>query len=99
MKYLKTFEDRQETSVGVLSSNLKPGERYLTDEEIEDDYNEWTIKEDEFSWYYSQGKDKAPMSGTIILNRPYDESCDECETEKVENFIKSKTMCSLLLLK
>ena len=81
MKHLKTFEDRQDTSIGTFSSNLIPGERFLTDEEIEEDYNEWKIEEEQFEWSESQS------SGWIIMSRPYDETCDECETEKSDNFI------------
>ena len=84
MKHLKTYEDRQDYSTGVFASDLKHGERWATDEEIEDDYKEWIINEDEFEW---KGSSSNSSSGWIILSRPYDESCDECETERSYNFI------------
>lgn len=71
MKYLKKFE-------GV--ADLPDGYRYQTDEEIEDGYRDWKIS-DEFEWSESK------QSGWIILERPYIEGCDDCETEKMDNFI------------
>jgi len=81
MKHLKTFEDRVNIHNAAFTDELGDDERFLTDEEIADDYAEWTINKKEFQW------NKSMSSGWIILERPYDESCDECETEKSDNFI------------
>lgn len=59
---------------------IKEDDRYLTDDEIEDSYRDWTINKKEFKMH-------SDRSGDIVLERPYDPNCDECETEKVENFI------------
>lgn len=53
--------------------------KVVSDEEIEASYSDWTISEKEF-------KMDSDSSGMIVLERPYDENCDECETQKVDYF-------------
>lgn len=63
--------------------DVDSGEAYgvvVSDDEIEARYDDWTIDEEQFEW-------STPNSGWIVLTRPYDENCDECDTEKSDNFI------------
>ena len=59
---------------------LKKYENYLTDEEIEKSYSDWRINKNDFKMY-------SDRSGMVVLEQDYIEGCDDCPTEKVDDFI------------